>query len=151
MRRIRGAGLIKIGDGYAFIHRLNVKPSQNPNKPFGEYYVFPGGGLEGSESIEECIEREIKEELGINVEVQEKLYERITEDGNMKEYVYLCKYISGKFGTGIGPEFSNDSRYVDRGNYIPTIIKLEDIKYINLLPKEFKEKLILDIERGYIS
>ena len=150
MRRIRGAGLIKIGDGYAFIHRLNVKPSQNPNKPFGEYYVFPGGGLEGSESIEECIEREIKEELGINVEVQEKLYERITEDGNMKEYVYLCKYISGKFGTGIGPEFSNDPKYIDSGKYLPEIIDKKEINNLLLLPSEIKEKLVEDIKSGKV-
>lgn len=151
MRRIRGAGLIKIGEGYAFIHRLNVKPSKNPNKPFGEYYVFPGGGLEGSETIEECVEREINEELGIKLKAQKKLYERITEDGNMQEYLYLCNYISGEFGTGTGPEFSNDPKYIDRGDYIPTIIKLKDIKNINLLPKEFKDKLILDIEKGNIN
>ena len=63
----------------------------------------------------------------------------------------MCNYISGEFGTGTGPEFSNDPKYIDRGDYIPTIIKLKDIKNINLLPKEFKDKLILDIEKGNIN
>ena len=151
MKRIRGAGLVKINGGYAFMHRLNVKPSKNPNKPFGEYYVFPGGGLEGEESIEECVEREIFEELGIKVKAIRKLYERITEDGQMCEYVYLCEYISGNFGTGSGPEFSNNPKYLDRGNYIPTIVEKNQIKNIPLWPKEFKEKLILDIENEIIG
>lgn len=150
MKRIRGAGLVKINEGYAFMHRLNVKPSENPNKPYGEYYVFPGGGLEGNETIEQCVEREILEELGIVVKATKKLYTRITPDGNLEEYVYLCDYISGKFGTGSGPEFSNDPRYADRGEYVPTIVKREEIKNIRLIPEENKEKLVSDIENGLL-
>ena len=58
--RIRVAGIIPLNDGYALMHRKDVK-----NKPMSEYYVFPGGGLEEGETLEEGTAREIKEEFGI--------------------------------------------------------------------------------------
>ena len=71
-----------------------------------------------------------------------------SEKFNQKEYFFLCEYVSGKFGTGEGPEFSNNPKYVDSGKYLPEIIKVEDIKNIPLLPPEIKEKLVDDIEKG---
>ena len=76
MKKIRVAGLIKIGNGFAFMHRRNVPKSDNPNKPYGEYYVFVGGGLENGETLEDGTKREIKEELGIDVNVLELIYTR---------------------------------------------------------------------------
>ena len=73
MKRIRVAGLIEMEGGYALMHRMNVKPSDNPNKPHGEYYVFPGGGLEEDDaSLEAGVAREVLEEFGIEVEVKEQ-------------------------------------------------------------------------------
>ena len=69
MERIRLAGIIPMGDGFAFMHRVGVQ-----NHPIGEYYTFPGGGQEGEETLEEGTIREIKEEFGIDVEVVRKLY-----------------------------------------------------------------------------
>jgi 8-oxo-dGTP pyrophosphatase MutT (NUDIX family) len=145
--RIRCAGLVKMEDGYAFMHRMNVKPTEGTNKPYGEYYVFPGGGLEGNETLEECAKREILEEFGIEVNVGRKLYERAVNE-EKKEYVFLCEYVSGVLGTGTGPEFSGDPKYADRGDYIPTIVKIEDIENIRLYPEEFKNKLLEDIKNN---
>lgn len=143
MKRIRVAGLIEMENGYALMHRMNVKPKENSTQPHGEYYVFPGGGIEGDESFEEGVKREVLEEFGIEVEVIRKLYYRpITEEKD--EYLYLCKYVSGTLGTGTGPEFSGDPKYADRGLYIPTVVPKEEIKNIRLLPEEFKEKIIED-------
>ena len=100
------------------------------------------------ETLEEGTIREIKEEFGIDVKVVKKLYEMESEKFNQKEYFFLCEYVSGKFGTGEGPEFSNNPKYVDSGKYLPEIIKLEEIKNIPLLPPEIKEKLVEDLEKG---
>ena len=63
--------------------------------------------------------------------------------------IYLwCKYVDGEFGTGNGPEFNNDPKYIDSGKYLPEIIKKEDIKDILLLPTEIKELFIKDIKDG---
>ena len=76
MKRIRVAGLVEMENGYALMHRMNVKKKENSNAPYGEYYVFPGGGVEGEESLEEGVRREVLEEFGIEVEVKQKLYFR---------------------------------------------------------------------------
>ena len=147
MERTRVAGIIFIDGKIALMHRKDVL--KRPEMP--EYYTIPGGRLEEGETEEEGVIREIKEEFGIKVKVIKKLYEIESKKFGQKEIFFLCEYESGKFGTGTGPEFSNDPKYIDRGDYIPTIIKLKDIKNINLLPKEFKDKLILDIEKGNIN
>ena len=144
--RIRLAGIIPIENGFAFMHRTEVK-----NRPISDYYTFPGGGREGNESFENGVKREIKEEFGIDIEVQELLYEMqnaSTTQRNTKEYFYLCKYVGGKFGTGDGPEFNNDPKYADRGNYIPEIVSREKIESIVLLPPDIRDKFIKDIKNN---
>lgn len=143
MERIRVAGILPIENGFAFMHRVGVK-----NHPIGDYYTFPGGGREGNETLEDGTKREIKEEFGIDVEVVKQLYSLENGGVNKKEYFYLCKYIGGKFGTGDGPEFSNDPKYVDRGQYIPEIIDRKDIEKITLLPTEIRDKFVEDVKNN---
>lgn len=144
MERTRVAGIIFMDGGIALMHRVGVLK----RKDIQEYYTFPGGGLEEGETLEQGTIREIKEEFGIDVEVVKKLYELESKKFNQKEYFFLCEYIGGKFGTGEGPEFSNNPKYIDSGKYLPEIIKKEDVKNIPLLPPEIKEKLVEDIENG---
>ena len=144
MERVRVAGIIKMNGGYAFMHRKNVKK----RKDIQEYYTFPGGGLEDNETLEEGVIREIKEEFGITVKVIRKLYEIYFKKLNQKEIFFLCKYVEGEFGTGDGPEFSNNPKYIDSGEYLPEIVKEEDIESLLLLPPEIKEKFVEDLKKG---
>ena len=108
-KRVRVAGIIKLKDWYAFMHRKNVIK----RKDYQEYYTFPGGGVEEGETLEEAIVREIKEEFGITIKPIKKLYEMESKKFDQKEIFFLCEYIEGKFGTGDGPEFNNDPKYKD--------------------------------------
>lgn len=146
MNRIRVAGIVPLKNGFAFMHRKDVIK----RKDFQDYYTFPGGGLEEGETLEEGTIREIKEEFGINVRIIKKLYEMKSEKFNQEEYFFLCEYIDGKFGTGNGPEYNNDPKYIDSGKYIPEIINREDVEKIVLLPTEIKEKFVEDIKRNNI-
>ncbi len=41
----------------------------------GNYYSkFPGGGLESGEGTRDCLKREFKEEMNLNVEIGEHIY-----------------------------------------------------------------------------
>ena len=136
--KIRVAGIVPMNDGFVLVHRKHVVR----NKDYQEYYTFPGGHLEKGDTLEEGVIREIKEEFGINVKVIKKLYELENIKLNMKEYFFLCEYVDGEFGTGEGEEFSNNPEYKDSGEYIPEIVKKEEISKIVLLPLEIKEKFL---------
>ena len=96
------------------------------------FYVFPGGGMEGNETEEECIIREVYEEFGITVKPIKKVY--VYENEKSIEYFYFCEWISGDFGTGVGEEFEVNSN--KEGVYIPKLIKISDIPNLPLMPQE---------------
>lgn len=138
MKRIRVAAILPINNGYAFMHRKNVIK----NKDFQDYYTFPGGGLEEGETPEEGVIREVEEEFGIKIEVKKKLYEIESKEFNQTEMFFLCQYVSGKFGTGTGPEFDNNPEYVEYGEYIPEIVDTDKIENILLVPKSVKKMFL---------
>lgn len=143
---VRVAGIVQMNDGFVLMHRKNVVR----NKDYQEYYTFPGGHLEEGETLEEGVIREIKEEFGIHVKVVRKLYELENSRVNMKEYFFLCEYVDGEFGIGDGEEFSNNPEYKDSGEYIPEIVKRENISELILLPLEIKERFIQDLKEGIL-
>lgn len=64
----------------------------------GGLWEFPGGKIEPGESFEECVVREIKEELGIDIKVNDKL---ITIDHAYTHFkvtlnVFNCTHLSGE-------------------------------------------------------
>lgn len=65
--KIVGAAVLRNKKGQVLI-------SQRPeNAMLGGLWEFPGGTLEPGESISECIARELKEELGVDTEIGERL------------------------------------------------------------------------------
>lgn len=125
----------------ALVHRL--KPNKINPAIIDDFFVVPGGGVEVGESIEETAIREVQEELGVQVETIRLLYTQENET-NIHNY-FLCKYIDGEFGTGIGPEYT-DSEYIKKGGqYIPTLIPLREIYNTNIVPYELKDALQNDL------
>jgi 8-oxo-dGTP diphosphatase/A/G-specific adenine glycosylase len=64
----------------------------------GGFWEFPGGKIEGNETVQECIKREVLEEIGIEIAVDSHL---ITIDHTYSHFrvnlqVYNCRYLSGE-------------------------------------------------------
>lgn len=102
------------------------------NQP--EYYVVPGGGVEGNETVFQTVEREMCEELGIKCKALEIVERR--ENATSIDFFILCKYMEGRFGTGTGPEYNDPIRIKENGQYCPVLVTIEDITKINLVPAD---------------
>lgn len=61
--------MLKVAAGLIF-HEGKVLIGKRPKgKPYPGYWEFPGGKLEAGESAEDCLRRELREELGITAEL----------------------------------------------------------------------------------
>lgn len=90
--KLIGVAVIWNDQGQVLIDR------RKPEGLLGGLWEFPGGKVEPGESFEDCIQREIKEELGIEIRVGEYL---MTVDHAYTHFkvslnVYHCYYVSGE-------------------------------------------------------
>ena len=109
-----------------------------PNQP--EYYVVPGGGVEGNETVFQAAEREMREELGVIFKAL-KIVEK-HENATSIDFFILCNYVCGSFGTGTEPEYTDPIRKTERGQYHPVLVTAEEIAGINLVPANLSKVIL---------
>lgn len=87
------AGIIQRDDGKILIAR------RKPGSHLAGCWEFPGGKIEGGESPEECLERELREELGIITKTGGFVAESVYDYGNKKIRLlaYFVQYLDGDF------------------------------------------------------
>lgn len=70
---------------------------RRPEGAMGGLWEFPGGKVEPGETIQECIQREISEELGIVIEVGEHLItiDHTYTDLRVTLTVHHCRHLTG--------------------------------------------------------
>ena len=130
-------GIVNYNDKIVLIHRIKTKDDGTVR----DYYVTPGGKIEENESHEEALRREIKEELGIEIEIKDLCLELDDRGYNDSfQYFYNCNYKAGELGTGDGPEFTDKKNY--KGVFEIVLVDKKEISKLNLVPEKIKEILV---------
>ncbi len=114
-------------------------------KDWGEYWVFPGGGVDEGETTEQAMVREVMEELTLTVTEYKPLFDvfnPFTMGGHFpprQEYYFLVTGFEGevKLGGSEAEEMSEDNQYY------PTWVELGKLKEMkNLQPDVVRDKVI---------
>jgi ADP-ribose pyrophosphatase YjhB (NUDIX family) len=116
-----------------------IRPAIHP------YWVLPGGHVDpGDSGLEAALRREIREELGGEVEILSLLH--IQQSADERQFFYLGRIRRWSFDQRYGREFSEDGR----GEYIPYEVPLtqEALRTIDLRPEQIATFLRSAIERG---
>ena len=104
---------------------------RNKHKHMGLCWEFPGGKVENGETFENALKREIKEELNINIAINNKLGEENYKDEkiNVKLHYFLCSHTSGE----IYLNEHEDSAWITKNEFKNYNFAEGDSDIINLL------------------
>lgn len=119
-----------------------IKRTKKINGGIKTYYVLPGGHIDEDETWEEAGIREAKEELDIDVRIDELLVEEYSEDLDKLERFYFTTVTKGKIKQGNGEEFQNMSIDTKYGLYEIVRISKKELGAYNILPVTIKDKLV---------
>lgn len=121
--------------GCAIIHKNGklLIAQRHLDDSFGGYWEFPGGKRERDETIEGCLAREAFEELGIRIQPEKFLCNRMQEASKCRISLsfFFCKWVSG------------EPRAIDCKDF--AWVSREDIRQYALLPGDLEvlEDLVL--------
>jgi A/G-specific adenine glycosylase len=102
-----------------------------PKGLLGGLWEFPGGKREAGESLEDCLRRELREELGIDVDVGEYLVsvKHAYTHFRITLHVFECRYADGN----IQLNECDDYRWIDKDGLNAFAFPAADRKVIALL------------------
>ncbi len=109
-----------------------------------DFWVPPGGRLEGEESITECAARETWEETNLVVKPGKVLYiqEFVQPNYHFVKFFLLCELMSGKISLAnkpINEDFLTEARFFSK----------DDVKAMNIYPVVLKYEFWLDKANGF--
>jgi 8-oxo-dGTP diphosphatase len=96
-------------------------------------WEFPGGKIEENETAEDCLIREIKEELNIEIQIleQKSVNEHHYPDKSIQLIPFICKYLSGD----ISLKEHKDFKWLDKTNLLDLDWAAADIPIVEKLSK----------------
>jgi len=125
----RGAGILLQNDRILLIERHK----------FGQhYFVLPGGTQEENEDIKNTVIREIKEETGYDVKLDNKEAVVFVDDHGRTQHYYFISIIGGIEALG-GPENNYNNKH---DSYTLVWKSIYEFKKLSIKPKEIKKILL---------
>lgn len=106
--RVRVMGLLIQDDKILMLNHRGMNEAD-------ELWLPPGGGVEYQEGMETALQREFREEIGLEVEVKDfvGVNELITNRFHAYEFMFLVRKISGEEQVGVDPELGEFQSIVD--------------------------------------
>ena len=137
MKRIRAVAILIKNNKVLLIHRKNEK----------EYFVFPGGGVENGETVEQAVVRELKEETTINVKIDRLLYHHIY-DNDTELFFFLCDYISGE--AKLADDSPEKEEMLEGKEFFnPVWVEIKELRNSLLYPLEIRDWLLEDVADNF--
>lgn len=135
------AAAIAIADGHLLvIHRVHPV--------YGEYYVFPGGGIEEGEDPAVTVGRELREETGLQGAVGREVMFGTTPQVQTQHY-FLVETPKLPVSLPHDAEENDPERRKQRGTYEPMWVPLAHIAGIKLVPEVVKQTLLEFVDKGF--
>jgi len=113
--------------------------------PDGEYFLFPGGGVESGETLQECAIRETEEETGYKVKIKKLIYvndwirDRATNERVVNMF-FLGEIVSGELIEG-----ERDGSKVKNAEWVD----LEKFFNIDFRPEYIAKRILKDYKDGF--
>ncbi len=137
---IRAAAIIVSDSKVLLMHRFNLGK---------EYWVFPGGGVEDKETLEQTLVRELKEEMTLDIKPGKMVY-HIEYIGLANQYYFLCGYNGQEPKLGANSEEQLDTSNKKSGQvYEPVWVPLSEFKNRTIYPVEIRDVLEDDIKNDF--
>lgn len=95
-------------------------------------WMVPGGGVEEGENSKEAAIREIKEETGLDIEIEKLLWhvEEVSEKrGQRFVNFFKAKIVGGQLGLGTDPEFSEEEQVMRELKFVSET-EIQEMKHV---------------------
>lgn len=142
-RRVSSRALI-IRDGKLLVFKRKRFDAEEGG--FLEYYSIPGGGVDVGEAIEDACVRELKEEMGVTIELRQKVAVKFAD--HHENHVFVAEIVEGE------PYFVPDSEearfQTEHNQYEVCWVSVDELTMENLLFYRNLLPIIQSVSRGEI-